>query len=201
MSARIIPFHSRTPQSTTQPLEQREDDELMLLARAGRKEAFDELVQRYQLSALKTAARFLGDSQTAIEVVQQAFVELLRYIPTYQTQGKFSAFFYRIVLNRCRMLVRKRASTHRMLQTVRHQPLKQPQLPDDQLIAQQRRDIIDGAMAQLGPKHRAVIALRFAGDLSYQEIADTLEIPIGTVKSRIAKGLAKLRQLLAEVTL
>src|SRR5688572_31952924 len=91
------------------------DDELMVLARGGLATAFDALVRRHQARALRVASRLLGSSAVAPDVVQNAFIEVYRALSRYQARGHFSAYFYRILLNQCRMLQRSQRPKSRAL--------------------------------------------------------------------------------------
>src|SRR5438477_221154 len=79
------------------------DDELMLLVRAGRRAAFDELVRRHQRRVLGVAARYVREPVLARDIAQNTFLELYRAVPRYQPRGSFTSFLYRIVLNQCSM--------------------------------------------------------------------------------------------------
>lgn len=169
------------------------DDELMLLARAGRRDAFDDLVRRHQGFALRVAYKYLGSSAGARDAAQSSFLELYRGLSRYRAEGKFRAYFHRIVVNQCRMAHRRGRRDARLVEQAA------PVLggEDDVVVSRERRRDVERALLQLSDKLRVVIVLRFAGGLSYQEIADALDVPVGTVKSRVFGGLARLRELLS----
>jgi RNA polymerase sigma-70 factor (ECF subfamily) len=77
-------------------------------------------------------------------------------------------------------------------------PEPEAALPDDQLLARERRRTVEVAVGKLSEKLRDVVVLRFSGGLSYQAISEELDVPVGTVKSRLAAGMDKLRELLGE---
>ncbi len=180
-------------------LAERHDDELMLLARGGTGAAFDEIVRRHQRRILRIAAKHLGSETEARDVAQRTFIELFRALPRYRARGKFSAYLYRIALNQCRMACRTRA---RRAEDFRGEgPIRSEAnagRPDDEVIAAERRREIDRAVAELSVKLRDVVVLRFAGELSYREIAEVLRIPVGTVKSRLPAAFVKLAKILGE---
>ncbi len=176
----------------------RADDELMLLARGGRAEAFDALVRRHQARALDVAAKFLGSPAVARDAAQAAFVELYRALPRYRANGAFTAFWTRVLLNQCRMAARARGTERRHLDGFAQEPRPVAPLPDERLLATERQRDVQRALARVSEKLRAVVVLRFAGDLSLSEIATALDLPVGTVKSRLFAGLAQLRALLEE---
>jgi len=168
----------------------------MLASRGGSSSAFGELVRRHQAAVIRVAHKFLGNSSLALDAAQCAFVEVLHSLPRYEARGKFSAFLFRILINQCKMLRRSYSRRQRSLAqlTVLHSftPAKQP---DSELIARERRRDVQRALEQLSRRTRSILILRFAGNLSYKEIAEVLGVPIGTVKSRIAAGIEALRGL------
>ncbi|MFZ5438549.1 MAG: RNA polymerase sigma factor [Myxococcota bacterium] len=175
-------------------LEARPDDELMLLARGGRRDAFDVLVRRHQLAALKLASKYLGEVAAARDACQNAFLELYRGLPRYRAQGRFDFFLRRVVLNQCRMLGRGARIGERALSSA---PLLTTgdgtPAPDDALLAAERRRDVDRALGQLSDKLREVVVLRYTGGHSLEEIAAILELPLGTVKSRLFAAMEKLK--------
>lgn len=177
-------------------LEERSDDELILLARGGRPEAFDALVRRHQQQLLRTCFRILGQRSLAEDAAQAAFVELYRYLPRYHAQGKLRALLHRMALNQSRMLLRSRRSADRKATALNLEPLPPSTLPDEHILERERQRGVDAALARLPRAQRETLALRFAGDLSVEETAEVLRVPIGTVKSRVFHGLSRLRSLL-----
>jgi len=174
--------------------EQRSDDDLMLLARGGMHSAFDALIRRHQRRVLRVAMRCLGDSALAADVAQNTFVALLRVVPNYRPSGKFTGLLYRVLLNQCRMARRSQRSAQRVL----NEAAAAGDLdPSQVLLREQRRDV-ERALRRLSTKLREVVVLRFAADLDYPEISETLRIPVGTVKRRIFVAKAKLREILED---
>jgi len=159
--------------------------------------AFDELVRRHQAQGLRIAHKYLGDLATARDVVQAAFVEIYRALPRYQPRGLFPAYFQRVVLNRCHLVRRARRSADDLAD--RHAAGLELLAPasEELILARERRAAVERAVRELRPKLRDVVVLRFAADLSYEEIARVLELPVGTVKSRLFAGMERLRELLA----
>jgi RNA polymerase sigma-70 factor, ECF subfamily len=185
------------------PLAGRDDDELMLLARGGLREAFEVIVARHQAQALRVAARRLGQSALAADVAQAAFMDLYRAIPRYQARGCFSAYMYRALLNRCRAAERAPRCERRVKRPIigptAELALKvsAPAASAESLVlAQERERDVHRAVAQLSAKLRDVVSLRFGAELSYEEIAQTLELPVGTVKRRVFDAMEKLRRIM-----
>ncbi len=174
-------------------LSQRTDDELMVLSREGRREAFHVLVRRHQTRAVSFGARYLGSSSLARDAAQEAFVELYLSIGRYEPRGRFLPYWNRILLNRCRMFTRadalRRAATDRLLTA----PPGPTPTAEDLLVSVQLHQQVERALEGLSEKLRVVLALRFGADLPLNEIAETLSLPVGTVKSRLFNGLSELR--------
>jgi RNA polymerase sigma-70 factor (ECF subfamily) len=171
-------------------LDERTDDELMLLARGGVADAFDGLVRRHQARVLRVASRYLGLRSAARDVGQETFFELYRALPRYQARGRFTGYLYRLLLNQCRRAVRARRATDPMPADL---PSAAP-LADEQVLDRERHREIQRAADGLSHKLREVLALRFGAELSYQEIADALDLPLGTVKRRLFDALERLRR-------
>jgi RNA polymerase sigma-70 factor, ECF subfamily len=162
-----------------------ERGDLMLLARGGVDGALDTLIQRHQARVLRLACRYVGDPSLAADVAQNTFVALFRSASQYRACGKFKAYLYRLLLNQCHM-ARRSARTHvRALSELR-------EFEPSPAHALQR------AIAGLSTKLREVVVLRFCAELDYHEIAETLDIPTGTVKRRLFDAMAKLRDELEE---
>jgi len=179
------------------PLESREDDDLMLLARGGVPAAFDVLVRRHQRRMLRVAARYLGRDSLAPDVVQNAFIELYRALPRYQARGRFTSYVYRVLLNQCRQARRgARLETH-TLEHAAGQPAEGPH-SDEEILARERQRDLDRAVGQLSEKLRSVVLLRYTADLDYAKIAETLDVPLGTVKRRLFDAVAKLQETMGK---
>jgi RNA polymerase sigma-70 factor, ECF subfamily len=175
------------PQRT---LEARSDDELMLLARGGSKIAFEALVRRHQTRVLSVAARRLGHRALAADVAQNAFLEVYRALSRYQPRGMFAAFLYRVLLNQCRVQQRRARAEARALDTVE----EAASASDDAILAREWQRDVERALGTLSPKLRDVVLLRYSADLKYEEIAEALGVPVGTVKRRLFDAVVKLRE-------
>ena len=191
-------------------LEDRSDDDLMLLARGGVGAAFDALVRRYQSRALRLAARHLGRVAAVADVAQNAFLSVYRAIPRYRPSGQFAAYLYRAVLNECRMVRRSERVRGRYHLTLDPAlavgaadvlALTAPAPTAEALVLEREREHdVEWAVARLSDKLRDVVSLRYGAGLPYDQIADTLQIPVGTVKRRLFDALEKLRRNLEEAS-
>jgi RNA polymerase sigma-70 factor, ECF subfamily len=191
----LVPEDATAPAGAPRvALAEREDDDLVLLARGGLLQAFDELVRRHQPRVLGLAAKYLGRVELAPDVAQNTFLAVYRSLPGYRPQGRFAAYLFKILLNQCRMTRRSHVFQHRALEAV--QWLGEPSGPDveERLLERERRREVERALEGLSEKLRVVLILRYTGALSLAEIADTLELPLGTVKRRLFDGVERLRR-------
>lgn len=174
------------------------DDELMRRTADGERDAFQVLVRRHQTRAVSFGIRYLGNAAPAKDATQEAFVDLYLAAPKYRAEHRFPAFWHRILLNRCHMASRAGRSRSALYGQLDAVPALRVVPPEDELIARQRDVAVQRGLETLSDKLRVVVALRFSAGLSLQDIANTLELPLGTVKSRLFSGLAELRGTLQE---
>jgi RNA polymerase sigma-70 factor (ECF subfamily) len=198
LPGKVVSIRDGLPRPATVPLDARDDDDLLLLTRGGRSDAFAVLVRRHQERGLRIAHKYLGDLATAKDAVQAAFVDIYRALPRYQPRGQFTAFFHRVLLNQCHMTHRARFYAKRARDDAHTQEVEHAPASDDLILARERRAEVERAVRQLSHKLRDVVVLRFAGDLAYEEIAQVLGLPVGTVKSRLAAGIERLTELLEQ---
>jgi RNA polymerase sigma-70 factor, ECF subfamily len=190
----LAPLAEPTPAESGSTMSQRSDDELMLLSRAGVAGAFDVLVVRHQARLRRVAARQVGGKALAADLAQNTFLEIYRARDRYQGQGAFRSYLYRVLLNQCRMTRRSASVAQRALDD--SQP---PRSGDDtELLQRERRREVERGLDGLSEKLRDVVVLRYCADLDYEEIAQTLGLPLGTVKRRLFDAMAKLRELLED---
>jgi RNA polymerase sigma-70 factor (ECF subfamily) len=184
------------------PLSARGDDELMLLARGGVAAAFDTLVRRYQAQVLRLAARQLGHVGAAADVAQNAFLAVYRALPRYEARDRFAPFLYRTVLNECRMAHRRQrvrgGATRADADGLTGEDAISSSAPSPEalILARERERDAVAALGRLSDKLRDVVSLRYGAGLSYGEIAETLRVPVGTVKRRLFDAMENLRSQL-----
>jgi len=177
-------------------LEQRDDDELMLLAGAGVSEAFELLLQRHQRAIRSYCARLCRDGSTADDVAQEIFVTLWRSRHTYQPKGRFRAYLFRIASSRCNNEL-KRMRLHVVVADEGNAPAIDP-LALDAMVAAERSQRLYRLVRRLPTVQREAISLRFAAGLDYAEIAEVVNRSESTVRSRIFFGLNHLRRLIGK---
>ena len=170
------------------------DEQAILRCQDGEREAFRHLVEQYKDVLYGTALLMMRNPALAEEQVQEAFLAAWRGIKGFRSGRPFKPWLVRILVNRIVSLRRTRA-----LPTV---PLDYHDRPDEAphpaeaVQAQLDRQAIRQALAGLTPDHREVIVLRYFADLTVPELAETIGVPLGTVKSRLHRALAQLRDQL-----
>ena len=153
--------------------------------------AFEALFQQYKRLVFKNAYLITGVKEDAEDVLQEVFVSVWRSRQTFDpNKGKLTTWLHRITVNKCLERRRKKKLASVSLEGL---DLPETQLRDEVLVSQQEYEKLIEAMNSLDTKHRAMLVLRYFNDLSYEEIAQTSGVPLGTVKSRINKGLKLLR--------
>jgi RNA polymerase sigma-70 factor, ECF subfamily len=180
------------------------DEELVRRIRAGETDAFGELVRRTQRPGYRLARRITRNHEDADDALQDAYVKAFRALDRFRAGQAFAPWFYTIVARTA--LSRLRAGRVRAAESLDdpgseggasgHDPT--PASPDAAGALELRLDV-ERAYAKLSEEHRAILALRVEADLSYQAIAEALEIPPGTVMSRLARAREALLERMNEV--
>ena len=168
-----------------------DDSEAIRRCKGGDAEAFRHLVTRYQAQAIGHARAILADGEDARDAAQEAFLSAFRTIDRFDDERRFYPWLYTILRNRCLTMLADRKA--RQPESLDELEVLAPSgsVPPEDLIALER------ALVALGPSEREIITLRHLDGLSYAEIADLLEIPAGTVMSRLFNARRKLRERLA----
>lgn len=172
------------------------ENELDLIAQAkhGDRQAFGELVRSHRAGVVNVVYRMCGDVHLAEDAAQEAFVRAWRGLHGYQPRSPFRNWVYRIAINAARDVLRRRRETV----DVESLPLAAPNGgPEAALQNKERDELVRQAVSALPPASREVLVLREYEGLSYREIADTLNIPTGTVMSRLNYARTRLREALA----
>jgi RNA polymerase sigma-70 factor (ECF subfamily) len=161
--------------------------------------AFNRLVLKWEKRVYGMAFRMLRNREEAAEATQDAFFLAYRNIRRFRKDAKFSTWIYRIVVNHCLTRLKQRpAGAHFSLESEGFPESSAPQLRVDEtqtgkLMREEQRNRVLAALWRLPPDQQAVIELKFFQDLTFEEIAATLEIPLSTIKSRLYSGLEMLK--------
>ena len=173
-------------------------NEILLIARArgGDREAFGALVEQYRDSVYRLAYRMCGNAYDADEAAQEAFVAAWRALPNFRGDAKFSTWLYRLATNAAIDLMRREK---------RHQTGAERELPDiaddadspqEAVERTEQQREVQKALSSLNEEYREILLLRYMEELDYSEIAAVLNLPTGTVKSRLNRAKAALKSAL-----
>jgi RNA polymerase sigma-70 factor, ECF subfamily len=175
-----------------------EDTDLNLVERVqrGERRAFDLLVQRYQHKVLKLIMRYVHDATEAEDIAQEAFVKAYRALGSFRGDSAFYTWLYRIAINTAKnslVAAKRRPLGYDLdLQDPDHYDmqtrLKDTATPEALLLTDEIRDTVNAAIEELPDDLRTAIVLREIDGLSYEEIATTMDCPVGTVRSRIFRA-------------
>ena len=171
------------------------EDDLIRRARLGDQDAFRQLVETYGMLTERTARVLLSDRSDAEDAVQEAWLDAWRGLAGFELGRPFRPWLLTVVGNRCRMVARRRKLTSVPLDEGlydRLDGLSQPQANPFGAIEAYYEDLQE-AVEALDGEHRRLLALRFFADLQLEEIAELLNVPLGTVKSRLHRTLHTLR--------
>jgi RNA polymerase sigma-70 factor (ECF subfamily) len=175
------------------------DEELVTAFRAGDSSAFDQLVKRWERKIQGAVYRIMGSGEDAKDLTQETFLRAYRGVATFKSEARFSSWLYQIPLNLCRDRLRQRkgrtlvsiddldaASSARLE--------RKTSTAQDVVEARDLSRLVSTAMASLPEEQREVIVLKEYQGLTFQEIADSLRVPVSTVKTRLYRGLVQMRE-------
>ena len=190
------------------------DDELMQQCQQGNMEAFDLIVRRNRVPLVNFIARLLGDPDSAEDLAQETFVRMFKAIKRYKSgAAKFSTWMYHIAANLCKNELRNRGRRGRFfVDSVTTESSSGPEpiegdliatapahvslQPGNQLEQKEREHAVQSAISDLPERYRLPLILRDLQELSYEEISETLTLPLGTTKSRINRARLMLKDKL-----
>jgi len=187
----------------SRPLEQRrEDDELVRRLRTGEEAAYEALLARFQQPVYNLAFRLLSNPGDASDVVQEVFLKVFRNVGHFRRQSSLKTWIYRITVNEAHNQ-RRWFFRHRSREVGLDEETDEGcsrtvadtgRSPFDCAFDREKHVLIENALGRINPLFREVVVLRDIEDLSYEEIAEVLQISLGTVKSRIMRGREALRE-------
>ncbi|RHW35032.1 RNA polymerase sigma factor SigW [Lysinibacillus yapensis] len=173
----------------------------------GDQSAFSDIVNLYQHKLYQICYRMLGNQQEAEDISQEAFVRAYINLHTFDQKRKFSTWLYRIGTNLCIDRIRKKKPDYYLDAEVAgtdglnmySQIASKEQLPEETVQQLELQDRIQYEIGRLPDKYRSVIVLKYIEELSLQEISEILDMPLGTVKTRIHRGREALRKQLSNL--
>jgi RNA polymerase sigma-70 factor (ECF subfamily) len=207
MSSSVLGLNSdglpKDAAGNSRPVEQRrEDDELVRRLRTGEEAAYEALLARFQQPVYNLAFRLLSNPGDASDVVQEVFLKVFRNVGHFRRQSSLKTWIYRITVNEAHNQ-RRWFFRHRSREVGLDEETDEGcsrtvadtgRSPFDYAFDREKHELIENALARINPLFREVVVLRDIEDLSYEEIAEVLQISLGTVKSRIMRGREALRE-------
>jgi RNA polymerase sigma-70 factor (ECF subfamily) len=176
-----------------------DDASLIAATLAGDSAAFGRLVQQYQDRLFNSLLRVLGSADDAADIVQDAFVQAYVKLSSFRGGSQFYTWLYRIAFNLAMSHMRRqhnKASLDEMKSLAGVEPTDGQPTPETGLIEQERAELVHSALTELSFEHRQIIVLREIDGCSYEDIAEILELPVGTVRSRLFRARLEMRDLL-----
>ena len=171
-----------------------DDGAAIRACRAGDRQAFRHLVERYQAQAIGHAIGILGNREDAMDAVQDAFIDSFQSLNRFDLSRRFYPWFYIILRNRCYKSAAAR--TRQKTDSIEEAQILEPSasMPYEELL------LLDRALLQLDPEDREIITLKHLDGLTYEELAERLRIPEGTVMSRLFHARKRLRERLTRTS-
>ena len=180
-----------------------DDEQLVAGLQAGVEDCYERLIVRFQQPVYNLAYRLLGDAGDACDVTQEVFLKVFRNVGHFRGQSSLRTWVYRIAVNeshnRRRWLFRHRRQEVGLEEDFEDSPPRERAIADssrspfDCVFDHEKHLMIEEALSRINPSFREAVVLRDVEDFSYEEIAEILQISIGTVKSRILRGREALR--------
>ena len=177
----------------------------------GDDEAFTQLVMKYQHKVNNLCVRVLGDRDEAKDMAQEVFITVHKSLKNFRGDSLFSTWIFRVTINHCKNRIKflGRRAYYRSVSMDKPKELDDGSLmqefesgdpdPETLSLSNETQRLVQEAISQLDEDHRTAIVLRDIQDLSYEEIADVLEIKVGTVKSRIHRARSELKIILEDM--
>lgn len=177
-----------------------DDHDLVRLTLSGDRLAFSEIVRRYENMVARTVKSMLGDTQQAEDAGQETFIRLYRALKDFRGDSKLGTYIQRIAINQSLNEIRRRK---KLLSLFYHSgdkdELNEIDIVSDSEESRDIKDCVNQAIAKLDPDFRSVVVLRTIQGYSSRETAEILNIPLGTVLSRLSRAKDRLKELLKDI--
>ena len=185
---------SDQPPADDDPLD---DTQLVEATLGGDNQSFGILVQRYQDRLFNTLLRFTGSRHDASDLVQDAFIQALVKLKSFRGDSQFYTWLYRIAMNLSLSQRRRKrpvSSVDAAKELVGEEPIDEVAGPETDLIRKERAQLVQDALLCLGEEHRQILVLREMESFSYDQIGEILDVPVGTVRSRLFRARMQLKE-------
>lgn len=174
------------------------EETLLIQAQSGDRNAYGELVSRCYPAVIRVVYRLCGDAQLAEDAAQEAFIRAWVRLPEFQSRAPFSHWLYRIAVNTALDTLREKPQQSLDDEANIGHLAGKTLDPEAAIIEREQANVVQNAVKALPEAARTVLVLREYGGLSYDEIASTLDIPTGTVMSRLNYARTRLREMLRD---
>ena len=175
----------------------RDQEHIIARARRGDADAFEQLVEAYRNQVFRLALRMCGNEADADEVAQEAFLSAWKGLPNFRGESRFSTWLYQLTTHAVIDLMRREKRQAAAEDIDEITTADDGPSPQQQAGRAETRREVRAALMQLPEEYRQVLLLRFMQELSYEEIGQTLKLPAGTVKSRLNRAKAQLKDILS----
>jgi RNA polymerase sigma-70 factor, ECF subfamily len=163
----------------------------------GDKVAFGEIVKRYQKMVARTVKGMLGDTVFAEDIGQEVFVKLYYSLPEFRGEAKLSTYIQKIAVNlTLNELKRRKRFSSTFSQTGNHEMHEYDIMDSDDADRRDAKELVEKALQQLDPKFRVIITMRMLQGYSTKETAEILDLPMGTVLSRLSRAQEQIKEIL-----
>ena len=176
----------------------KDQEKIIARARRGDADAFEQLVVAYRDQVFRLALRMCGSEADADEVAQEAFLSAWKALPNFRGESQFSTWLYQLTTHAAIDLMRREKRQIAAADITEVNAADPAPSPQQQAEQSEQREIVRDAILQLAPEQREVVVLRFMEELSYEEIGAVLKLPSGTVKSRLNRAKAQLKEILSK---
>jgi RNA polymerase sigma-70 factor (ECF subfamily) len=177
-----------------------EESELVKASLKGDKNAFGEIVNRYQKMVARTVKGMLGDSVFAEDIGQEVFINLFYSLPDFRGEAKLSTYIQRIAVNLTLNEIKRRKRFFSMFSHKANNEMHEFEVADhDTEERREASEIVNKALAAMDPKFRIIITMRMLNGYSTRETAEILDLPLGTVLSRLSRAQDQLKKILTNL--
>ncbi len=179
---------------------QKEENELVKAALSGDKLAFGEIVERYQRMVARTVKGMLGDSVFAEDIGQEVFIKLFNSLSEFRGESKLSTYIQKIAVNLTLNEIKRRKRFFSMFSQKGNSEMYEFEVPDhDNEEKREAKELVNKALIKMDPKFRIIVAMRLLQGYSTKETAEILDLPVGTVLSRLSRAQEQLKGILEKL--